>query len=409
MIARSSARAVLARLATLALPLATVLVTACGGGTPAEAAAVKPAATVARDTVSLSPEAVRLAGLALRPADSLPWRDAWTVPARLVLDPAETQELGAIAEGRLTRVLVRVGDPVRAGQVVAAIHSHEMLDARSTLATASAAETESATALGVAESAAGRAERLHAIRALSLADLERARGELARAAARREQARAEASRARAMLDHLAGSGAAPAGTEPHEALVRSPIDGVVVARDAQPGAVVLVGAPLVTVGRPTSLLLVLHLPERALAAVRPGAAVEFTVSAFPGERFAARVARVAPVLDSLTRTLEVLAPVLAGTDRLRAEMYATAELLASGDALALVVPAAAVQALEGDTVVVTGRPQGGGLLLEAVRVRVGRRTATHAEILAGLEAGMPIVVEGSAVAKAEILRRRGGE
>jgi hypothetical protein len=75
----------------------------------------------------------------------------------------------------------------------------------------------------------------------------------------------------------------------------------------------------------------------------------------------------------------------------------------------LVVPSAAVQAIEGDTVVVTGHPRDGGLLLEAVRIRVGRRTATHAEILAGLVAGTPVVAEGAAVAKAELLRRRAGE
>ena len=401
-------RAALTRLVLLALPLAAVAVAGCGGGTPAEAATTTPAAVAVRDTVSLSPEAVRLAGLAVVPADSLPWRESWSVPARLVLDPARTQALGAIAEGRVTRVLVRVGDSVRAGQVLAAIHSHEMLDARSALAAASAAETESRATLDVAGSAAARAARLHDVRALSLADLERARGELARAEARSAQARAELARARAMLDHLAGVGAVPAGTDEHEALVRSPIDGVVVARDAQPGAVVLVGAPLVTVSRTTSLLLTLHLPEHALGAAHLGSTVEFTVAAFPGGRFTARVARVAPTLDSLTRTLEVQAQATDGADRLRAEMYATAELLAPPGAAALVVPSAAVQALEGDTVVVTARERDGGLLLEAVRVRMGRRTTAHAEILAGLAPATPVVTEGAAVAKAEILRRRGG-
>jgi cobalt-zinc-cadmium efflux system membrane fusion protein len=90
-------------------------------------------------------------------------------------------------------------------------------------------------------------------------------------------------------------------------------------------------------------------------------------------------------------------------------MYATAELLASPGAPALGVPAAALQALDGDTVVVTGRAQQGGLLLEAVRVRVGRRTATQAEIVAGLAPGTAVVDAGAAVARAELLRRRAGE
>ena len=381
---------------------------ACRSNTTAEATAAG-AVREQRDTVFLSASAVQLAGLLPATADSLPWRESWSAPARLVLDPANTQALGAIAEGRVSRVLVRVGDHVRAGQLLATIHSHEVLDARSALAAAIASESESATALRVAESAAARAERLHAIRALSQAELEQANAMLAQAQARRTQARAELARAHGMLDHVVGIGERPAGADEHEALVRSPIDGDVVSLSAQPGAVVLVGAPLVTVSRTTNLLLALQLPELALGAARPGATVEFTVAALPGERFTARVARIAPTIDSVTRTVEVQAQVLGGDSRLRAEMYATAELLASAGARTLVVPAAAIQALEGDTVVVTAQARDGGLLLEAVPVRVGRRSPTRAEILAGLSPGTPIVVEGAAVAKAEILRRRGGE
>jgi membrane fusion protein, heavy metal efflux system len=44
-----------------------------------------------------------------------------------------------------------------------------------------------------------------------------------------------------------------------------------------------------------------------------------------------------------------------------------------------------------------------------VRVQVGRRTHTLAEIVAGIDTGRTVVVGGAAVAKAEILKRRGGD
>lgn len=378
----------------------------CGGRPEADAA---PVATPPRDTALLSAEAVRLAGLTLAPAESAAWREGWTAPARLDLDPTAAHALGAVAEGRVTRVLVRVGDPVRARQVLASIHSHELMDAMGALAKASAVDAEGAAALEVAAAAAARAERLYALKAVALAEVERARGALAHARSARAQAAAELARVRALREHLVGAGPVPAGTDEHEVLVRSPVDGVVVGRDAQPGTVVLVGAPLVTVSRTASLVLAMRLPERALAVARPGAAVRFTVPAFAGERFAARVTRVSPVLDSLTRTVEVQGEVLGGADRLRAGMYATAELLGAPGARALVVPAAAVQELEGDTVVVVARGRAdGGAELEAVRVRVGRRNSERAELLAGLEPGTKVVTDGAAVAKAEILRRRGG-
>ena len=400
--------------------LTALLAVAAGCGESPRADAATPdaaSAEPARDTASLSAEAVRLAGLAVAPAESSAWRDGWTAPARLTLDPAQTARLGAIVEGRVTRVPVRVGDRVRAGQVLVAIHSHELTDALSALAKGEASDAEAAAALAIAESGAARAERLHALKALATAELERARGTLAQARSARAQARAELARARAMRDHLLGSPVAGGDAhEPdardadaHEVLVRSPLDGVVVSRDAQPGAVVLVGAPLAMVSPATSLLLETRVPERALGVAVPGAEIHFTVPSVPDARFTARVTRVAPTLDSATRTIAVEAAVLDGSGRLRAEMYATAELLGAPGAPALSVPAAAVQSLDGDAAVVVARPLDAGLALEAVRVRVGRRTAERAEILAGLEAGTPVVTAGAAVAKAELLRRRGGE
>jgi cobalt-zinc-cadmium efflux system membrane fusion protein len=406
----SRPRIAAARRAVLAA-LAASSALACGGGTPAaEAADARATSSVrAPDTVTLAAEAMRLAELAVAPAESLPWRDSWSAPARIVVDPVATQSLGAVAEGRVTRVLVRVGDAVAAGQVLAAVHSHEMMDARSAYAKASAAATEAATSLAIATSGAERAERLHALRALSVADLDRARGELAQAAARRSEARAELDRARAMVDHLVGAGPLPAGTDEHEVLLRSPMSGVVVSLDARPGAVVLVGAPLVTVSRTSALLLTLHLPERALGAATPGAAVSFTSPAYPDERFVARVVLVAPIVDSLTRTVEVQAQVdPAAAARLRAEMYVTAELRGPESARTLAVPAAAVQALDGDTVVIAATTHAAGTTLEAARVRVGRRNAERAEILDGLLPGRRVVVRGAAIAKAELLRRRAG-
>jgi cobalt-zinc-cadmium efflux system membrane fusion protein len=360
------------------------------------------------DTALLSTDAVRLAGLVVAPAESLAWRESWSAPARLVLDPTETHSLGAIAEGRVTRVLARVGDRVHEGQVLVTVHSHEMIEALSALARAGAADAQAMSDSALAETTASRAERLYALKAASMADLERARAALARAASVRAETRAELTRARAVRSHLVGNGSVPPGVDEHDVLVRSPIAGTIVRLDAQPGAVVVVGAPLVSVSRTTSLVLQMQLPERALGVAGPDAPVVFTIPAFPRDRFEARVTRVAPTLDSATRTVTVQAQVLRGTERLRAEMFATADLLGPPNAPTLSVPAGAIQAFEADTVVITAREQPNGLVLEAVPIRVGRRTADRAEILTGIVAGTRVVIDGASIAKAELLRRRGG-
>jgi membrane fusion protein, heavy metal efflux system len=394
----------------LAPVLAVALLAACStpGDDAAHAAVPETPAAAPRDTALLSARAVEMGGFVVVPAAARPWREAWTVPARLALDPSETHRLGSIAEGRVVAVHARVGDRVRAGQVLVRLHSHEMLDARGALATAEADVARAESAARLAASEAERGERLYAIKALSLADLERARAGRVDADASRRRARAELERARAMVGHLVGTGPVPAGTDEHEVLVRAPADGIVVSREAEPGQVVLVGAPLLTVSRLASPMLVLHLPEAAAPAARPGAEVAFTVSGMPGRTFAARVARVAPALDTLTRTVEVQAAVTADAALLRPEMFATARLLGHASGETLSVPAEAVQAFDDDTVVITAARVGAAMRIEAVRVRTGRRAGEMVEVVSGLAPGTPVVTTGASIARAEILRRRDG-
>lgn len=381
------------------------VVTACGG---TEAAA--PVATdTPPDTALITAEAVRIGGFTLAAVREEPWRDAWHLPARVTLDPASTQPLGSIVEGRILEVRVFPGDLVHEGDVLATIHSHEVLDARQMLAAARANVIGADSGSAVAVAAAARAERLLEVKAVSQAEVERARATRAAAVASRDAAHAALEGAEALLEHLVGAGPT-SGVDPHAALIRAPFAGVVTGRSAQPGQVVLVGQQLLTVARSGTLGVILRLPEEATASVRLGAQVEFTVPAYPGRSFTARVARIAPVVDSVSRAIEVWAPASADGQRaLRAEMTADAELLdVGGDALTRVVPAGAVQLMDGDTVVVLAARLGEGMLIESRPVRVGRRTSQQVEILDGVAAGDSVLHGGAALGKAEILKRRGG-
>jgi membrane fusion protein, heavy metal efflux system len=384
--------------------VACVILTACGADTPPPAAAAEMAPS--RDTASLSAEGFRNSEVSVQPAQRIAWRESWQLPARLVLDPLSTQALGSIVEGRVTQVRVQPGDRVRRGQVLVTIHSHELTSAHNELQQAIAGRSEADNAAQLAMSAAARAERLYAAQAGSLADLERARAARTAAEAGQRRANAEYERASEIVAHLRPPGAVQRGVDPEDVLVRAPFDGVVVARDAEPGAVVTPGASLVTVSRTGQVLLAMHVPEAALAAARVGSDVQFSVPAYPGRSFPARVSRVSPALDSLTRTAEVFAAVENRRGELQSAMSADATVFGLPSDSVTAVPLGAIQEFEGDTVVVTGTPRGGGLLLEAVRVRVGRRAAGVAEVISGLPAGASVVIRAAAVAKAEILRQR---
>lgn len=394
----------------LRVVIGAVSIAACGAS-GAETPSVKPstAAVAVHDTATLTADAVAIAGFTIDTARTVPWRTSATVPARLMLDPTAVQTIGSITEGRVTRVLVRVGDVVRAGDVLVMIHSHEIMDARSALVRASSQLIAADAERALARTAAERAQRLVDAKAMSRAELERAQAARQTADAMFDQATAEKERAKGLVDHLLGDGPLPNNTDPHDVLIRTAVTGVVTSRDVQPGTVVLPGTPLITVGDPTRLLLQMQLSESAARAVGVGSKVRFSLTDDPTQQRDAVVARIAPTVDTITRTIEVLATPSGGVKVGRAESFAQAEVFGAEGTPAVVVPAAAIQSIEGDTVVIAIEQRGSGVFIEAVPVRVGRRSARQMELLSGLGVGRPVVVGSAAIAKAELLKRRSGD
>ena len=386
-----------------------LLLTACGTAseTADTTAAADGVATAPLDTATLSADAVKIAGFTVDTARTRPWQTNVTVPGRHELDPSELETIGSITEGRITHVTVRVGDRVGANQALVMVHSHEIMDARSTLKGSIAHLAAMQAERDLAVTAAERAQRLFDNKAMSRAELERAQVARRVAESGFAQAEAERDRADALVEHLAGTGPLPAGADEHDVIVRTPIGGVVTARDAQPGTVVLPGTPLVTVGNPDRLQLEMHVPEQQAVGLDVGATVRYALTDRPDQYYDATVSRVAPTVDTLTRTVQIIAQ-LKGKPAGRAETFVQANISGRGGAPALVVPAAAVQALEGDTVVFVAEPRGAGMQVKATPVRVGRRTIETVEVLAGLDAGKAVVVRGAAIAKAELLKRRSG-
>lgn len=392
-----------------ALLAACVVTGACGGAPDADTALATPVPSA--DTATLSAQSVQIGAFTFDSARAVPWQSSVTVPARLMLDPSALETIGSITEGRITHVLVRVGDRVQAGQVLVLIHSHEIMDARGALASAIARVSAAEAERDLAVSAAARAARLLDAKAMSRAEVERADVGRRVAEAMYQQAIAERDRATAIIDHLVGSGGVPRMADEHDVLIRTPIGGIVTSRDAQPGTVVLPGSPLLTVGNPDRLLLQMHVSAEAAAGVQPGAMVRFALTESPEMYQQATVTRIAPTVDTVTRTIEVLASPARGVRGLRAESFAQAELSGRGGAPALVVPSSAVQSLEGEVVVIIAEQRGEGLHIHAVPVRVGRRAGDRTEILSGLAPGQRVVVGSAAIAKAELIKRRspGGE
>ncbi len=88
--------------------------------------------------------------------------------------------------------------------------------------------------------------------------------------------------------------------------ITAPFDGVVTERNAHQGSLASpTGMPLLRLQQVSRLRLVVPVPESEVASVRPGAKINFTLPAFPGETFSGVVQRSSRSLDAKTRTMPV--------------------------------------------------------------------------------------------------------
>jgi RND family efflux transporter MFP subunit len=231
-------------------------------------------------------------------------------------------------------------------------------------------------------------------------DVERARADEQLAAAALAQAHAEAERTSTAVTQLSVDTAG-------RMILRAPIAGVVIARDAVPGSVVQAGAPLVTITDPSSLWLDLAAPEAVAVTLRPGATVRFVTATFPDDRFEARIRTVGAALDPQTRTVPVRAVVPNVHRRLLPGMFVNVAVEVSPPTSGVRVPDAAVQLLDERPVVFVARPgAAGAVTFERRDVALGAKADGRTQIVKGVAPGELVVHEGAFAVKSEFARAK---
>lgn len=256
--------------------------------------------------------------------------DAGTrVAAGGLVEPAsEERVIIPQLSGRLARVLIDEGDSVVAGQLLAEIENSEyraaVAAAEAQVALRSAeherlrngARTEEIDQAAAVLAAAAAQERLAAAEAtrrrsiaerglISIEQREQADAQAAATRAERERAAAALAllKAGARREDLAAAEAALAAAVAdrdraaallEKSLIRSPIDGTVLKRDQREGetVVALAPIPLARIGDLRRLQVRADVDELDIARIRVGQDAYVSSDAFPGQRFAGRVAHV---------------------------------------------------------------------------------------------------------------------
>lgn len=281
------------------------------------------------------------------------------VPVQGTLEPAVDVHIIAPFPEILEAVLVKEGQAVRKGDVLARFR---------------------------VESLGPAAASAEAQRRMASADYTRMQNLLKEGAvASRDLENAEAA------FRAAEAGAALAHKRLEEATVRAPFDGVVAQRFVQTGDRVGDGDRLFRFVNTDDLEFSASVPTEALSHVRPGDAVSLTVSGFDGGAISGRVARVNSTVDAATRQVKVYVTVPNRDHRLAGDMFASGRIALSEARGGLAVPTAAL------------RPAAGGG--QAVWVIAGGKAEAHAvttgvrdelrdlvEVKTGLKDGDTVIV-----------------
>ena len=204
----------------------------------------------------------------------------------------------------------------------------------------------------------------------------------------------------AVIGQTVKSGSPMATVESNESLqvytVTSPLDGVVTERFTNVGEQAG-GTPLFTVANLSTLWAELSLFPRDRTRIRVGQTVKIRVTD-GDDTITGKVVFISPLGTSASQSLTARVVVDNRDGALTPGLYVRGDVAVSQTQVPLVVPASALQELEGGTSVFVEDEDG----MEPRVVKTGRTDGTAVEILEGLKAGEQVVVEGSFVLKAEL-------
>ena len=268
-----------------------------------------------------------------------------TVAATGTLSPLDAVEVGAEVTGRVLKVHVDINDQVKEGQVLVEIDP-ETLKARvdesqAQVRSSYASQKNSKATVKEAEAKAVRTRELHKRGLASDQDLEAAEAAL-------DRAKASVGTASASVT-VAQAGLKSATTAMNKSLIRSPIDGVVLARSVEPGQTVTAGFQtpiLFTLAKGLAQMqLEVDIDEADVGKVKAEQTATFVVDAYPKRRFRSKVLRLnnLPKAGSTVITYEALLTVDNQDLLLRPGMTASATIVTSQVKDVLTVPNTALR------------------------------------------------------------------
>lgn len=183
-------------------------------------------------------------------------------------------------------------------------------------------------------------------------------------------------------------------------ILKSPLNGVVSARNYDEGDMYTMSAPLYVVQQINPIKAFVAVSEKNYSLLKKGIEVEFTPEALNGKTYVGKVTRIHPTVDATTHTIVAEVTINNPKFELRPGMYSSARVIFSqGDAI--VVPDTAVLKQQGSGVRTVYVLKADGTV-ELRIVEVGRHIGSEYVILSGVQAGEKVVVSGQSLLRSGI-------
>jgi membrane fusion protein, heavy metal efflux system len=391
--------------------MAVVLLNACGRGTgkapenessAQQNIAKKESAQPGQVVISVAEQSAQR--IEVEPAKLAKESSTLRVAGRIVLPDNASWRVGVLVEGRIESVLANLGDFVRKGQVLARMHSHEVHEARAAYQMAASERVRVEAAQALTQKNYDRAQRLFALKAASVQEVEQAKQELVNAQSATANARTAVGRERVHLEDTLGipaeAGPSTSNADLELIPIKSPADGYVLQKNVTPGTTIQPSNDAFVVGALYRLWMLASVTEDNLSQLSLGQAATVTLQdnsrTFPG-----RVTNLGQQSDPTTRLVPVRIDVVNTNNRLRPEMLATAQIAVGSAVPMLLVLQDALQQVNGaDVVFVRSAPD----RFEVHPIRRGATIGNRIQILDGVQAGDPVVTRGSFIVKSQLLK-----
>ena len=247
--------------------------------------------------------------------------------------------IAAQVPGSVASVNAQVGDKVIKGQVLARIDDStfraQLAQAQAALSQVQTAQGASKANLALAASTLDRVKSVYALGGVSQQDLQNAQTQYVSAQVAAQNASGGAEQAaQAAVDNLK--------LNLQKTVITSPINGIVSARNVEPGEVASPGVPLMTIVQSDPRKIVATVPASQANLVSSGQALQIKFDAFPNRSYPAKITSINPSSVATGDFYPLEARLSESSSELRAGMVATGTLTANVSAGQPLAPQSAI-------------------------------------------------------------------